>query len=70
MVGTLLNEKLTPSLSENEKRRNSLVQLIRAYFRIDNYHIQFNKVPAPINSLHSARRAQNEADVELNPFQE
>jgi formate C-acetyltransferase len=44
--GTLLNQKFTPSLLEDEKGLNSLVQLIRAYFRMDGHHIQFNVVTA------------------------
>ncbi|MCB2207025.1 MAG: glycyl radical protein [Bacteroidetes bacterium] len=44
--GTLLNQKLTPSLLESEKGLESMVQLIRAYFRLDGHHIQFNVVTA------------------------
>ena len=44
--GTLLNQKFTPSLLESEKGLDSLVQLIRAYFRLDGHHIQFNVVTA------------------------
>lgn len=44
--GTLLNQKFTPSLLESEKGINSMVQLIRAYFRMDGHHIQFNVVTA------------------------
>ena len=44
--GTLLNQKLTPSLLETEKGLDSMVQLIRAYFRMDGHHIQFNVVTA------------------------
>ncbi len=44
--GTLLNQKLTPSLLETEKGLDSMVQLIRAYFRLDGHHIQFNVVTA------------------------
>ena len=44
--GTLLNQKFTPSLLEDEKGLNSLVQLIRAYFRMDGHHIQFNVITA------------------------
>jgi len=44
--GTLLNQKLTPSLLETEKGLDSMVQLIRSYFRMDGHHIQFNVVTA------------------------
>jgi formate C-acetyltransferase len=44
--GTLLNQKLTPLLLETEKGLDSMVQLIRAYFRLDGHHIQFNVVTA------------------------
>ena len=44
--GTLLNQKFTPSLLETEKGLDSVVQLIRAYFRMDGHHIQFNVVTA------------------------
>jgi formate C-acetyltransferase len=44
--GTLLNQKLTPSLLANEEGLDHLVQLVRAYFRLDGHHIQFNVVDA------------------------
>ncbi len=44
--GTLLNQKFTPSLLETEKGLDAMVQLIRAYFRMDGHHIQFNVVTA------------------------
>ncbi|GAB4337834.1 MAG: glycyl radical protein [Calditrichia bacterium] len=44
--GTLLNQKFTPQLLEKEDGLNKLVQLIRAYFRMDGHHIQFNVVTA------------------------
>jgi len=44
--GTLLNQKFTPALLEDEKGLDSLVHLIRAYFRLDGHHIQFNVVTA------------------------
>ncbi len=44
--GTLLNQKFTPSLLDNEKGLDSLVSLIRAYFRLDGHHIQFNVITA------------------------
>jgi len=44
--GTLLNQKLTPALLKTEKGLDSMVQLIRSYFRMDGHHIQFNVVTA------------------------
>jgi len=44
--GTLLNQKFVPSILETEKGLDSLVHLIRAYFRMDGHHIQFNVVTA------------------------
>lgn len=44
--GTLLNQKFTPSLLEGEKGLESLVHLIRAYFKLGGHHIQFNVVNA------------------------
>ena len=44
--GTLLNQKSTPSLLSTEEGCNNLVHLIRAYFRMDGHHIQFNVVDA------------------------
>lgn len=44
--GTLLNQKFTPFLLATEEGAASLVHLIRAYFRMDGHHIQFNVVNA------------------------
>lgn len=44
--GTLLNQKFTPSLLSTEEGCNNLVHLIRAYFRMNGHHIQFNVVDA------------------------
>jgi len=46
--GTLLNQKLSPSLLSDEKGLDSLVQLIRGYFRFDTHHVQFNVVDKKI----------------------
>jgi len=40
--GTLLNQKLTPSLLSDEDGITKLISLIRTYFRMDGHHIQFN----------------------------
>ncbi len=42
--GTLLNQKFTPHLLRDEEGVKKLVQLIRAYFKMDGHHIQFNIV--------------------------
>jgi formate C-acetyltransferase len=44
--GTLLNQKFTPQVLQDEKGIDSLAQLIRGYFRMDGHHIQFNVVTA------------------------
>jgi len=52
--GTLLNQKFTPQLLEDEKGLKSLAHLIRAYFNMDGHHVQFNVVSA--ETLWDARR--------------
>jgi len=42
--GTLLNQKLTPRLLQDDEGLRHLVQLVRTYFRLDGHHIQFNVV--------------------------
>lgn len=44
--GTLLNQKFTPSLLEGENGLDNLISLVRAYFKMDGHHIQFNVVRA------------------------
>jgi formate C-acetyltransferase len=44
--GTLLNQKFTPRLLADEAGLESVVQLVRSYFRLDGHHIQFNVVDA------------------------
>jgi formate C-acetyltransferase len=44
--GTLLNQKFTPQLLEGEEGIDRLAHLVRAYFRLDGHHIQFNVVSA------------------------
>ncbi|HSW36052.1 MAG TPA: trans-4-hydroxy-L-proline dehydratase [Candidatus Limnocylindrales bacterium] len=44
--GTLLNLKFTPRLLDGSKGLESLIYLIRSYFRMDGHHIQFNVVDA------------------------
>ncbi|GAI27987.1 unnamed protein product, partial [marine sediment metagenome] len=52
--GTLLNQKFTPKLLEGEEGITALMHLIRAYFRLDGHHIQFNVVSA--DTLRAAQR--------------
>ena len=56
--GTLLNQKFTPSLLATEEGAINLVHLIRAYFRMDGHHIQFNVVNA--DTLRDAQKHPEE----------
>jgi len=60
--GTLLNQKFTPSLLKDDAGLDGLVHLVRSYFRLDGYHIQFNVVDA--RTLREAR-AHPEAHRDL-----
>ena len=42
--GTLLNQKFTPSVVAGDDGLNNMANLIRAYFKMDGHHIQFNVV--------------------------
>ena len=42
--GTLLNQKFTPAVLAGEGGLQKLMALVRAYFRLDGHHIQFNVV--------------------------
>jgi len=55
--GTLLNQKFTPQVVEGEEGLNHLAQLVRAYFKMDGHHIQFNVVTAD-----TLKAAQKEPD--------
>ncbi len=55
--GTLLNQKFTPQLLEGDKGIESMVHLIRGYFRMDGHHIQFNVVTAD-----TLKKAQKEPE--------
>jgi len=44
--GTLLNQKFTPQLLADDKGINGLAHLVRAYFKMDGHHVQFNVVDA------------------------
>ena len=52
--GTLLNQKFTPDFFKDERSIRKVTQLIRAYFRMDGHHIQFNVVSA--NTLRDAQK--------------
>jgi pyruvate formate-lyase/glycerol dehydratase family glycyl radical enzyme len=52
--GTLLNQKFTPQLLSTEEGVRKLAHLIRAYFKLDGHHIQFNVVTA--ETLRDAQR--------------
>jgi formate C-acetyltransferase len=52
--GTLLNQKFAPELLQDEHGRDKLGHLIRAYFRLDGHHIQFNVINA--DTLRDAQR--------------
>jgi len=55
--GTILNQKFTPKLLENEMGKRGLLELIRSYFDLGGWHIQFNVVSAD-----KLRAAQKEPD--------
>jgi pyruvate formate-lyase/glycerol dehydratase family glycyl radical enzyme len=44
--GTLLNQKFTPMLLEGDDGIGNLAHLVRAYFKLDGHHVQFNVVTA------------------------
>lgn len=52
--GTLLNQKFTPDILKDDAGLTKLRYLIRAYFRMDGHHIQFNVVNA--ETLREAQR--------------
>ena len=55
--GTLLNQKFSPQILEDDTGITKVLQLIRSYFRMDGHHIQFNVVDAE-----TLRRAQQEPE--------
>ena len=52
--GTLLNQKFCPELVAGEEGIERLAHLVRAYFKLDGHHIQFNVVTA--ETLREAQR--------------
>jgi formate C-acetyltransferase len=59
--GTLLNQKFTPQLLEDEKGLDSVCHLVRTYFKLNGHHIQFNVVNAD-----TLRDAQNHPEKYKN----
>lgn len=55
--GTLLNQKFTPQLMQDERGIENILHLIRAYFKMDGHHIQFNVV-----DTETLRKAQKEPE--------
>lgn len=55
--GTLLNQKFTPQIFEDETGLENILHLIRSYFKMDGHHIQFNVVNAE-----TLRKAQKEPE--------
>jgi formate C-acetyltransferase len=51
--GTLLNQKFTPQIFDDEESIDKIVSLIRSYFKMDGHHIQFNVIDA--NTLREAQ---------------
>jgi pyruvate formate-lyase/glycerol dehydratase family glycyl radical enzyme len=56
--GTLLNQKFTPQLLEDDAGLERLVGLVRTYFKLDGHHIQFNVVDAA--TLRAAQESPEE----------
>jgi formate C-acetyltransferase len=56
--GTLLNMKFSPSLLAEDDGIDRLLSLVRAYFKMDGHHVQFNVVDAEI-----LRDAQSHPDA-------
>ena len=52
--GTLLNQKFTPSLLEDEEGIDKVARLVRSYFSLDGHHIQMNVVTA--DTLRAAQK--------------
>lgn len=52
--GTLLNQKFSPDVLATEEGLDKLAHLIRAYFRLDGHHVQFNVIDG--RTLREAQR--------------
>ncbi len=46
--GTLLNQKLSPELIQDDETRKKLGKLMRGYFKMDSHHVQYNVVSADL----------------------
>ena len=46
--GTLLNQKLSPDLVQDEETRRKLGKLMKSYFKMDAHHVQYNVVSADL----------------------
>ena len=53
--GTLLNQKFSPQLLENQSGINKLAHLVRSYFELKGHHLQFNVVKA--STLRAAQKS-------------
>ncbi|UCD78331.1 MAG: glycyl radical protein [Desulfobacterales bacterium] len=56
--GTLLNQRFLPSVLEGDEGIANLAHLIRAYFKLNGHHIQFNVVDS--QTLRNAQAAPDE----------
>jgi len=56
--GTLLNQRFLPSVLEGNEGIENLAHLIRAYFRLNGHHIQFNVVDS--STLRKAQAAPDD----------
>jgi len=56
--GTLLNQKFTPQIMEDDESLAKVGHLIRAYFKMNGHHIQFNVVTAE-----TLRKAQKNPEM-------
>jgi pyruvate formate-lyase/glycerol dehydratase family glycyl radical enzyme len=56
--GTLLNQRFLPGVLEGDEGIENLAHLIRAYFRLNGHHIQFNIVDS--RTLRNAQAAPDE----------
>ena len=64
--GTLLNMKFLPSVLDNAEGIDKLSHLVRAYFRMDGHHIQFNVVSA--DTLRDAQKHPEKYQDLVKPF--
>lgn len=52
--GTLLNQKFSPQIFEDDMGLTKIMHLIRTYFKMDGHHIQFNVISA--DTLRAAQK--------------